>query len=132
MALWLIRAGRYGEHEQRFFAHLVCYLTWEGTDDRNLHQAKDYEGIKALLAELYPSEKPKTRINWASQIAPIVFGIQPGDWVVMPHKHKSAIAFGEASRCHEAVTPTTPRRASGPHQHRRSGSDCGPCGRRAR
>jgi hypothetical protein len=29
MALWLIRAGMYGEHEQRFFADSACYLTWE-------------------------------------------------------------------------------------------------------
>ena len=42
MALWLIRAGKYGEHEQRFFADSACYLTWEGTEDRSLHQAKDY------------------------------------------------------------------------------------------
>ena len=27
MALWLIRAGKYGEHEQRFFADSACYLT---------------------------------------------------------------------------------------------------------
>ena len=81
MALWLIRAGKYGEHEQRFFADSACYLTWEGTEDRDLQKVKDYEGIKALLAELYPDEKPKTRINWASQIAPFVFDVQPGDWV---------------------------------------------------
>ena len=49
MALWLIRAGKYGEHEQRFFADSACYLTWEGTEDRDLHQAKDYEGIKAEI-----------------------------------------------------------------------------------
>ena len=98
MALWLIRAGKYGEHEQRFFADSACYLTWEGTEDRDLHQANDYEGIKTLLAELYPDEKPKTRINWASQIALFVFDIQPGDWVVMPHKHKPAIAFGEVTK----------------------------------
>lgn len=98
MALWLIRAGKYGEHEQRFFANSACYLTWEGTEGRDLHKAEDYEGIKSLLAELYPEEKPKTRINWASQIAPFVFEIQPGDWVVIPHKHKPAIAFGEVTK----------------------------------
>ncbi|MEZ5742084.1 MAG: hypothetical protein R3E68_23395 [Burkholderiaceae bacterium] len=98
MALWLIRAGRYGEHEQRFLADSACYLTWEGTEDRDLSQAIDYEGIKALLAEIYPDEKPKTRINWASQIAPFVFDIQIGDWVVMPHKHKPAIAFAEVTK----------------------------------
>lgn len=95
MALWLIRAGKYGEHEPRFFADSACYLTWDRTEAHDLHLAKDYEGIKALLAELYPDEKPKTRINWASQIAPFVFDIQPGDWVAVPHKHKPAIAFGE-------------------------------------
>lgn len=29
MPLWLIRAGKYGEHEPRFFADSACYLTWE-------------------------------------------------------------------------------------------------------
>jgi restriction system protein len=98
MALWLIRAGKYGEHESRFFADSACYLTWDGTEERDLSLAKDYDGIKVLLAELYPDEKPKTRINWASQIAAFVFDIQPGDWVVVPHKHKAAIAFGEVTK----------------------------------
>lgn len=98
MALWLIRAGKYGEHEPRFFSDSACYLTWDGTEDRDLRLAQDYEGIKALLAEIYPDEKPKTRINCASQIAPFVFDIQPGDWVVVPHKHKPAIAFGEVTK----------------------------------
>lgn len=52
----------YGEHEQCFFVDSACYLTWEGTEDRDLHHAKTYEGIKALLPELYPNEKPETRI----------------------------------------------------------------------
>lgn len=95
MALWLIRAGKYGEHEQRFLANQACYLTWEGTEHTDLSQAGDYTGIKAVLADLYPDEKPKTRINWASQIAPFVFDIAPGDWVVLPHKHKPALSFGE-------------------------------------
>ena len=111
MALWLVRAGKYGEHEQRFFADSACYLTWEGTEDRDLHQAKDYEGIKTLLAELYPDEKPKTRINWASQIAPFVFDIAPGDWVVMPHKPAP-------SRPYAGWRATTPRLASVQWQRR--------------
>ena len=98
MALWLIRAGKYGEHEQRFFADSACYLTWEGTETQDLSKARDYAGIKALLADLYPDEKPKTRINWASQIAPFVFEVRAGDWVVVPHKHKPALAFGEVTQ----------------------------------
>jgi restriction system protein len=63
MALWLIRAGKYGEHEQRFFADSACYLTWEGTEDRDLQKVKDYEGIKALLAEL--GDVPSRVERWA-------------------------------------------------------------------
>ena len=50
VALWLIRAGKYGEHEPRFFADSACYLTWEGTEDRDLRQAKDYEGARRALS----------------------------------------------------------------------------------
>lgn len=95
MALWLIRAGKYGEHEQRFFKDECCYLTWEGTESTNLATVNDFEGVKELLAKLYPDEKHKTRINWASQIAPFVFNVQMGDWVVLPRKHTSALAFAE-------------------------------------
>lgn len=95
MALWLIRAGKHAEHEQRFFNDSRCYLTWDGTENSDLSKAKDYEGVKELLAKLYPDYKPKTRINWASQIAPFVFDIQKGDWVVLPRKHSAALAFAE-------------------------------------
>ena len=102
-----------------------------GHGDRDLHQARDYEGIKALLAEPYPDEKPKTRINWTSQVAPFVFYMPLGDWVVMPHKRKPAIAFGEVSKGYEAFTPATPRRATAPQPRRMSGSGCGRDARRA-
>lgn len=95
MALWLIRAGKYGQHEQRFFSDSRCYLTWDGTEDIDLKKVKNFEGVKELLAKLYPDEKPKTRINWASQIAPFVFEVQKGDWVVLPRKRTAALAFAE-------------------------------------
>jgi len=41
VALWLIRAGKYGEHEPRFFADSACYLTWDRTEVHDLHQAND-------------------------------------------------------------------------------------------
>lgn len=95
MALWMVRAGKYGEHEQRFFSDGRCYLTWGGTEELDLSASGDFEGVKQLLATLYPDEKPKTRLNWASQIYPFVFEIKPGDWIVLPRKHASAIAFAE-------------------------------------
>lgn len=94
MALWLVRAGKYGEHEPRFFEDGRAYLTWGGTEDADLSLAKDYDGIKLLFAAMYADEKLKTRINWASQVAPFVFTIKVGDWVVVPRKHTPALAFG--------------------------------------
>lgn len=94
MALWLVRAGKYGEHEPRFFEDGRAYLTWGGTEDADLSLAKDYDGIKLLFAAMYADEKLKTRINWASQVAPFVFTIKVGDWVVVPGKHTPALAFG--------------------------------------
>jgi restriction system protein len=115
MALWLIRAGKYGEHEARFLSDSACYLTWEGTEAWNLSAARDFAGIKDFLAQLYPDEKPKTRINWASQIAPFVFDVAPGDWVVLPHKHKPALSFGEVVRgyAYDAQAPETYRHSLG-------------------
>lgn len=31
MALWLVRNGKHGEHESRFFDTNRIYLTWEGS-----------------------------------------------------------------------------------------------------
>jgi len=98
MDMRLIRAGKYGEHQPRCFADSACHLTRKGTGDRDLHAPEDYNRIKALLAKFYPDEKPKTRSNWVRRIAPFVLDIQPGDWVVMPHKQKPAIAFGEVTK----------------------------------
>lgn len=44
------------ECEPRIFPDSACYLTWEGTGDCNLHQAKNNEGIKALLPPSAPSK----------------------------------------------------------------------------
>ncbi len=100
MALWLVRAGKYGEHETRFFADGRAYLTWGGTEDTDLSAVKDYDGIKQLFSGLYADEKLKTRINWASQVAPFVFSIKAGDWVVVPRKHTPALAFGVVEKAY--------------------------------
>ena len=56
MVRWLIQAGKCSEYEPRIFPDSACYLTREGTGDCNLHQAKNHEGIKALLPPSAPSK----------------------------------------------------------------------------
>ena len=106
MALWMVRAGKYGEHEQRFFSDGRCYLTWGGTEELDLSASGDFEGVKQLLATLYPDEKPKTRLNWASQIYPFVVEVKPGDWIVLPRKHASA-RFRAGTRSTPRQSPST-------------------------
>ena len=55
MSIWLFRAGKNGEYEEKFLADSRIYLTWQNLNidlkkykDRSLHLQK--------LQELYPSE----------------------------------------------------------------------------
>ena len=48
-----------------------------------------------------PSSLPRRETQDANQqgrkIAPLAFEFKPGDWLVMPHKHKAAIALGDVA-----------------------------------
>ena len=43
MAIWLIRAGKYGEHEDRFLNNNRIYLTWGGLEAIDLGVYLGYE-----------------------------------------------------------------------------------------
>ena len=96
MALWLVRAGKYGEHEQHFLDTNRVYLTWSGLNNTDLTQAKTYEDIKAIVREAESPDATRGKIaNNAGQVSAFVLGMNVGDWVVLPLKSKSAIAVGE-------------------------------------
>lgn len=95
MALWLVRAGKYGEHEARFFQDSRIYLTWEEFTETDLSVAKDYEGIKALMQQKYSGEPARRIGNWSGQVWAFVLAMKPGDWVVVPRKSTGTIAVGE-------------------------------------
>lgn len=96
MALYLVRAGRDGQFENRFIGDNRIYLRWGGLfSAKNIARIGDYEAIKqAALAEA-PDEKPKTIINGVSQINSFVHRIVKGDLIILPLKHKPAIAVGK-------------------------------------
>jgi restriction system protein len=95
MALWLARAGSYGEHESKFFDDGRIYLTWQDLTDVDLSPAKDYEAIKKVVQSHYPDENPHKIGNWSGQIWAFVVAMQVGDWVVVPSKKSATIAIGE-------------------------------------
>ena len=97
MALWLVRAGRYGEHEKQFFDKNRIYLTWDGLEGYDLSKVKDFDEIKTILREAYPDDKEAKIRNNAGQIWAFILGMKIGDWIAVPLKNKSAIAFGEVA-----------------------------------
>ena len=90
MALWLVRAGRRGEHEKKFLEEDRIYLTWGGLS-HDLARKQDRGELRALLKEVYP-DTPKGRIsNHLGQIWSFSQGIAVDDWIVLPSKQKRAI-----------------------------------------
>jgi len=94
MALWLVRAGGSGEYEQKFLQENRIYVTWDELS-QDLGKLKEKQDLRELLTSLYEDTKPKTIINWSSQIWLFAKEMKKGDWVALPSKKKAAIHFGE-------------------------------------
>ncbi|MBQ3512472.1 MAG: restriction endonuclease [Lachnospiraceae bacterium] len=94
MSIWLFRAGKNGEYEEKFLTDNRIYLTWHDLTI-NLKDYKDRTSHLQKLQELYPSEKINTLKNWESQIYPIAHRMQIGDWIILPSKRTSTIHIGK-------------------------------------
>jgi restriction system protein len=95
MALWLVRTGAHGEHEQRFLNDARIYATWEGLN-RDLRTFSSKQDLSKALQELLGLDAPKARAdNYARQLWPFAQVMQPGDWVVVPYKTKPALNIAE-------------------------------------
>lgn len=94
MAIWMNRAGRHGEYEQRFLDNDRIYCTWDNlTTDLSLTINRG--GLKRTLAEFYP-DAPEGRINQnAAQIWAFAKRMVIGDWVALPSKHKPVVHIGK-------------------------------------
>jgi restriction system protein len=114
MALWLVRAGRFGEHEQRFLSNSRIYLTWAGVSD-DLSQIPGREQMFELLRKRYPAFSLAKMRNHAAQIWAFVHRMSPGDWVVVPSKVKPAIHIAEITGAY-----TFDKGATDPYYHSRS------------
>lgn len=94
MALWLTRAGKHGEHEQRFLADNRIYLTWTGSR-RDLSRVASREAMQRLIQEVYPDFGEHKAVNHSAQLWAFSHRMNRGDWCVLPSKHKAAINIGE-------------------------------------
>ena len=96
MAIWLFRAGKSGEYENKFLSDGRIYLTWDDLNI-NLEEYADRQNLLDTLLERYDYAKRNTVRNWLGQIYPIAHRVKTGDWVVLPSKIKSAIHIGEVT-----------------------------------
>jgi len=93
MALWLCRAGRYGEHEAKFLEEGRIYLTWNGLN-RDLRSIADRQELLKVLEEIYPKFTQGRLAQHASQIWTFAHKMNKGDWVALPSKRRT-IHIGE-------------------------------------
>ena len=98
MALYLVRAGRDGQFENRFIDDNRVYLQWSRLfSNTNITQIGDYEIMKQVALAEAPDDKPAAIINRVGQTNTFVHRIIKGDLVVLPLKHKPAIAVGKVT-----------------------------------
>jgi restriction system protein len=107
MAIWLIRAGTHGEHEQKFIQENRVYVTWDELDE-NLAKLTERSELVAALTRHYPDAKPRKISNHASQIWPFAHEMKKGDLVVLPLKSQPAIQIGEITGDYHFTKPLLP------------------------
>ncbi len=93
MALWLIRAGKYGEDESLALEEGLAIIGWKELPD--MSGVKSYEEMKEVHLGFYPDMSPKAIMNNAAQLWAFVGRIKKDDLVVLPLKTRSMIAIGK-------------------------------------
>ncbi|MBC6445264.1 MAG: restriction endonuclease [Alphaproteobacteria bacterium GM202ARS2] len=93
MALWLVRAGKKGEHEAKFLSDKRIYLTWRGLSHDLSQIQKD--ALLPLLKKVYSDMKETTLTVGGGQIWAFVERMQKDDWVALPSKKNPVIHFGK-------------------------------------
>lgn len=94
MAVWLIRAGSYGEHEQKFIDDKRVYVTWDALNV-DLKKLTNRDDLINEMETRYVDAKQKTIQNWARQVWSFAYDINVGDLVVLPLKAQRAIRVGK-------------------------------------
>lgn len=92
-AIWLVRAGRYGDQEQAALDNNIVTIGWNELG--NVSNYKNKESFFAFFETTYPNQKPKAIMNKANQVWRFKNEIEIGDLVVLPLKQEPCVAVGE-------------------------------------
>ena len=105
MSLWLVRAGKHGEQEDKVIEKNIAAIGWLKLPD--LSSINSREQLKTLYEQTYPDTKKMAVINNVSQVWAFLRRIKEGDLVVLPLKRRAAIAIGEVTGPYEYRTDIT-------------------------
>lgn len=94
MAMWLCRAGRYGEYENKFLEDGRIYCTWDNLD-QSIAAFSKKQDLQQFFIDHDSDVKTKTAMNWASQVWPFGHEMKKGETIVLPSKIKPVIHFGK-------------------------------------
>ncbi len=94
MAIWLCRAGKHGEYENKFFEDSKIYCTWEDVTV-SLESFANRNELHDYFMSQPEGTKPKTATNWVSQVWPFAHEMKKGDWVMLPSKVKPVIHIAQ-------------------------------------
>jgi len=102
MPIWMVRAGRHGEQEEKAIDNGFVTIGWNELPDLSNIGTKDE--LKKLYNRVYPGQKKMTIANEVGQIWRFLREISIGDLVALPLKTQSAIAIGRVTGPYEYRT----------------------------
>lgn len=94
MALWMMRAGRHGEFEDRFRVTSRVYLTWGDTLPGDARGVTSRSEIVQTLRQRWPNASDGKVRNHAGQIWAFLNTMKVDDLVVVPGKKTPELHFG--------------------------------------
>ncbi len=96
MALWMMRTGRHGEHEDKFLQTNSAYLTWARLN-HDLSKLQNRSELRQLLHQTYPDAPHGRLSNFTGQVWAFAKEMVKEDWLLVPSKKKAAIHVAEIS-----------------------------------
>ena len=100
MTVWMVRAGKHGEFEQKFLQDNKIYVTWDRLAV-NIGIMSDRHQLFQAMTTTYPDAKIKAIHNNVSQVWPFAHGMNMGDLVILPSKMQPSIYVGEITGNYE-------------------------------
>ena len=97
--IYLTRAGRSGEDEERVFENNVAIVGFQEVP--SLATATDYENVHEIVTGAFHDAKARAVGNFAGQLWAFAVAMKEGDLVVLPRKLTSQIAIGRVTGPYE-------------------------------